>query len=302
MQKHQPVLLHEVLTGLSIHKGDTVVDATVGDGGYTKAFCDAVGKDGTVIGIDQDENAINRVQEKLKNAVCTLYLKVDNFRYLGRILKGLGVSRVDAIAFDLGMSSVQLEESGRGFSFQKDEPLTMTFKRDPRETDITASQIVNVWSEESIANVLFGYGGERFSRKIARAIVARRKEKEIKTTSDLVDIIESVLPRRGHRRGGVNKIHPATRSFQALRIAVNDELEAITEGLAESFSLLVPNGRIAVVSFHSLEDRIVKHFFRTAALDGKGIVLTKKIIKPSEEESKNNPRSRSAKLRIFQKK
>ena len=294
MPKHTPVLLHEVLNGLNIGKGDTVVDATLGDGGYARAFCEAVGEGGIVVGIDRDADAIASAHEKLGNTVCAVQLISGNFRHIAQLLRGQGIRQVNAIAFDIGMSSAQLESSGRGFSFQRSEPLLMTFKSNPGESDLTAAHIINDWSEESIANVLYGYGGERAAKKLAREIVRARKESRIETTTDLVKIIESVMPRRG-------KIHPATRTFQALRIAVNDELEALTEGLTESLSVLTSRGRIAVVSFHSLEDRIVKHLFRISAEEGKGKVITKKVITPSEEEISRNPRSRSAKLRIFEK-
>jgi len=294
MPTHTPVLLQEVLEGLKIHKGDTVVDATLGGSGYAQAFCRAVGAKGTVIGFDADAGAVANAQEVLKDVACSVEFVVGNFRDMEKLLRERNISHVHAVAFDLGFSSMQLEASGRGFSFQHNEPLLMTFKHTPGPTDLTAAQIVNNWSEESIANVLYGYGGERAARKLASAIVTARKEKPIATTHDLVGVIESVLPRRG-------KIHPATRTFQALRIAVNDELTALSEGLAGALSVVVSGGRIAVVSFHSLEDRIVKQFFRNLAAEGKGTVINKKVITPSREEQKENPRSRSAKLRIFEK-
>ena len=291
---HVPVLLHEVRTGLTIQKGDTVVDATLGGGGYARALCEAIGERGTLVGIDADGSAVARASALLEGAPCKKHLIVGNFRDLPSILAGAGVRSLSAAVFDLGMSSVQLAHSGRGFSFQKDEPLVMTFSEHPGEADLTAAQIVNGWREESLANVLFGYGGEGAARKLARAIVEARQAGRIETTGALAGIVESVLPRRG-------KIHPATRTFQALRIAVNDELGALERGLSGAFSALAPGGRIAVVSFHSLEDRIVKRYFRALADERRGTVVTKRVVRPSSGEQRENPRSRSATLRIFEK-
>jgi len=294
MQKHIPVLLQEVREGLHIEKGDTIVDATLGAGGYTHVFCNDVGSNGTVIGIDQDAGAVELVREEFKDSKCNIHLVVGNFRNVAEIVTRKGITEIDGIAFDIGFSSTQLESSGRGFSFQKNEPLLMTFKENPSESDLTAENIVNTWNEESLANVFFGYGQERQSRKIARTIVNARAEKPIKTTMDLVQIIESAVKRRG-------KIHPATKVFQSLRIAVNDELEALIEGMTGALTLLKPGGRIAVVSFHSLEDKIVKNIFREQQSKGEGTIITKKVIKPKDTEISQNPRARSAKLRVFEK-
>lgn len=292
MTGHEPVLLQEVLDGLHIGRGDTVVDATLGAGGYASAFCQAVGREGTVVGIDADGQAVRNAREQFAEVACTTYFIEGNFRNMKALLEQYDIRHVNAASFDLGLSSVQLGNSGRGFSFQKDEPLVMTFKERPNRTDITAAHIVNQWREEAIADVLFGYGGERAARKIARAIVAARKDKKIETTGELMAVIEGIVPRRG-------KIHPATRTFQALRIATNDELAALSEGLTTALELLISGGRIAVVSFHSLEDKIAKEFFKTAASQGRGMLMNKKVITPTRDEIKSNPRSRSAKLRIF---
>ena len=202
---------------------------------------------------------------------------------------------IDGIVMDLGMSSNQLERSGRGFSFKRDELLLMTFKHDPDETDLTAREIVNEWDEESLADIIFGYGEEQFSRRIAHAIVVAREEKLIATTKDLVSIVEGVVPKWYRFR----RIHPATKTFQALRIAVNDEIESLREGLAKGVRHLRSGGQIAVISFHSIEDRVVKVFFAESAREGLGSVVTKKPITPTREETAVNPRARSAKLRIF---
>lgn len=291
---HVPVLLHEVIEGLKLKAGDTAVDATVGGGGYTRAIADVVGVKGTVIGFDQDGGTLSDAQKKLSDVPATLHLVNENFRNLDRGLEKLGISSIDAIAYDIGLSSLQLEESGRGFSFLRDEPLLMTFSEKPNEAAFTAKDIVNGWDEEDIANVIFGYGEERYSRRIAKAIVEARKVKPFETAKELADLIEALA-------GGRGAVHPATKTFQALRIAVNDELKALSEGLEKGFAVLVPGGRMAVVSFHSLEDRIVKNFFRDKAKEGTSKLITKKPITPSREEERDNPRSRSAKLRILEK-
>jgi 16S rRNA (cytosine1402-N4)-methyltransferase len=293
---HVPVLLHEVIGGLSLHEGDTVVDATVGGAGYTRAMCQTVGKRGTVVGFDLDSHALSLAAQTLSGVPCALHLVRANFRTLDAELARLGIAEIDGIAFDLGWSSVQLEESGRGFSFLKDEPLTMTLTDDFAHVPFTARDILNDWKEEDIANVVFGYGEERYARRIAHAVVASRAAHPIETTFQLVEIVKGAVP--GRYRNG--PIHPATRTFQALRIAVNDELAALTEGLGKAYALLSPGKRMAVVSFHSLDDRIVKTFFKEKT-GGGSVSVTKKPIVPSPEEIARNLRSRSAKLRILQK-
>jgi 16S rRNA (cytosine1402-N4)-methyltransferase len=196
---------------------------------------------------------------------------------------------------DLGVSSPHLDSSGRGFSFRKDEPLQMTMEKNVSEDKFTAYDLVNGWAEENIANVIYAYGEERYSRRIARAIIAAREIAPIKTTFELVAVIEGAVP--GVYRKG--KIHPATRSFQGIRIAVNDELGSLKKGLRDAIELLKPGGRIAVISFHSLEDRIAKFAMKEWEKDGKGKSLTKKPIVPTDDEMAKNPRSRSSKLRVF---
>ncbi len=203
----------------------------------------------------------------------------------------------DAIIFDLGVSSDQLENSGRGFSFLKDEPLLMTLKANSSPEDLTAKDVVNNWSEENLADIIYGYGEERWSRKIARGIVEARQNGEIRTTGELTGIVEKSVPVR-YRKG---RIHPATRTFQAIRIAVNDELRALEEGLTKGFEVLKKEGRMAVVSFHSLEDRVVKRFYQNKEREGEAKLVNKKPITPSGEEIRENRRSRSGKLRILEK-
>lgn len=300
MPRHTPVLLHEVIEGIAVSNGATVVDATLGGGGYTKALLERY-KDLVIVGIDQDKRAVREMKrwiaEAEGNFSGTIYFAEANFREMDKALTGLGIREVDAVMFDLGLSSDQLERSGRGFSFLRDEPLLMTCAEDPARSVFTAQDVVNRWSENAIADVLFAYGDERYARRIARAIIEARKKRPITTTYQLVEIIAGAVP-APYRKG---KIHFATRTFQGLRIAVNDELEALREGLEKAFEALREGGRIATVSFHSLEDRIVKQTLQIWVKDGRGVSLTKKPIVPRGAEKQANSRSRSAKLRIFQK-
>jgi len=298
MITHKPVLLQETIDGLDIKEGDTVVDGTLGAGGHSKVISQKLGKKGILIGIDQDSTALDRARENLKDCKTKTFFIQENFRNLSTVLADLKIERVNKILLDIGFSSIQVDDSGRGLSFQKDEPLLMTLIADPKESDLTAEEIVNTWDEENIADVLYGFGGERFSRRIAHGIVEARGEGRIKTTAQLVEIILRSVPAI-YKKG---RIHPATRTFQALRIAVNDELGALKEGLTDGLEALAPNGRLAVITFHSLEDRIAKRFFKEKEKEGTLTILTKKPIAPSREETIKNPRARSAKLRIIQKK
>lgn len=309
---HTPVLLHEVVEGLALRKGMTVVDCTVNAAGHTVAIAEELGLTGTIVGIDADPQAISRARERVGPLPCKVHLSNGNFRDLASILDSLGIKTVNAVLFDLGLSSDQLESSGRGFSFQGDEPLSMNFsggfddsKREGGLSDVhssadspqtlTARDIVNEWSEESLADVIWGYGGERYARRIAKAIVEARALSIIERTSTLVTIVESAVP-ASYRRA---RLHPATKTFQALRVAVNDELGALRTALPQAWEMLEPGGRLAVVSFHELEDRIVKFFFKDKKLTGEGAPLTKKPIVPGSREVAENPRARSAKLRII---
>jgi 16S rRNA (cytosine1402-N4)-methyltransferase len=288
---HRSVLLHEAIEGLAVRPDDVVIDGTLGGAGHARAAAERLGKDGTFIGFDLDTDAILRAQEALADAAPRIVLVQSNFRHLKRELAERGITHIDKALFDLGWSSYQLSV-GRGFSFLRDEPLAMTYAKEG--APYTAATIVNEWEESSIADVIFGWGEERYARRIARAIVERRAERPFETTGELVDVIKAAVPAR-YRHGG---LHPATRTFQALRIAVNDELGALTEALNAAWELLAPGGRIAVITFHSLEDRIVKQTFLRFADNG-GERITRKPIVPSTEELAENPRARSAKLRVI---
>lgn len=293
--KHQPVLLHEAIAGLAIEKDDVVVDATLGGAGHARALTDALGKKGTFIGFDLDHDAILRARQALANITPKTHLIEANFRNLTSELAKIEITHIDKVLFDLGWSSFQLT-GGRGFSLKSDEPLQMTFTKDPK-SGLTAGKIVNEWAEESLADIIYGWGEERYSRRIAKAIVERRAQKPFMTARELAEVIYAVVPPR-YRHG---RIHPATRTFQALRIAVNDELGALQTGLGAAWSILSPRGRIAVITFHSIEDRLVKQTFKQWEERGEGTRITRKPIVASDEETAKNPRSRSAKLRIISK-
>lgn len=305
---HKPVLLHEATELLAIEPDDCVVDATLGGAGHALAIAQKLGKSGTLIGIDADHDAIIRAQEALAGAGPNVHLVEGNFRDLKAQLDKLGITQITKALFDLGWSSFQLDSRlrqgfggqagiGRGFSFNADEPLLMTYKKVPSQGDVMAATIVNEWAEESIADVIFGWGEERYSRRIAKRIVERRATKPFTTARELAEVIYEAVPPR-YRFG---KIHPATRTFQALRIAVNDELGALSQGLADGWSHLAKGGRIAVITFHSIEDRLVKQMFKQWEEAGGGKRVTKKALSPSEEEVALNPRARSAKLRVIEK-
>ncbi|MBC7170583.1 16S rRNA (cytosine(1402)-N(4))-methyltransferase RsmH [Candidatus Bipolaricaulota bacterium] len=277
---HEPVLVEEVLHFLDPAPGKLFVDATVGTGGHAQAL---LSRGARVIGIDQDSLALERARTRLAPFSGQVQLLHGNFRDLSGLL--LPPPRVDGVLFDLGTSSLQLDSPERGFSFMADGPLDM--RMDP-DAPSTASDLVNALSESDLARILWEYGEERYARRIARAIVRGRP---VHTTGELASLVSQVYP------PGRHPIHPATRTFQALRIAVNDELGALREALPAAVSLLAPGGVLCVISFHSLEDRIVKRFVREEALTGRLEALTKKPITPTAEEIARNPRARSAKLR-----
>lgn len=282
------------MAGLAFRDGDVFVDGTLGRAGHARAALKANRKI-SLIGIDEDEQALEESDAILKEYAGRYKLFRGNFREMERFIREAGSSKADKVLLDLGLSSPQLDSSGRGFTFRKPEPLMMTMRRDIGSEKLTARDIVNDWAEQDIANVIYAYGGERYARRIARAIIAARIEAPIETTEKLVSVIESAVPAL-YRRG---PIHPATRTFQALRIAVNDELESLRQGLGAALKVLSPGGRIAVISFHSLEDRIAKEEFRKWEKEGLGKQMTKKPVAPTDAEKEANPRSRSAKLRIF---
>ncbi|HUO55975.1 MAG TPA: 16S rRNA (cytosine(1402)-N(4))-methyltransferase RsmH [Candidatus Paceibacterota bacterium] len=292
---HRSVLLHEAIEQLSIKPGDTVVDATLGGAGHARKIAMQLDTRGTFVGFDLDHDAIVRAEVALKNAKPKIYCIEDNFKNIAQRLGERGIEAVDKVLFDLGWSSFQLE-AGRGFSFLKDEPLMMTYSKNGDESTLTAEKIVNEWEESSIADVIYGWGEERYARRIARAIVEYRQVKPVKTTFELAEIVKAAVP-RSYRNG---RLHPATKTFQALRIAVNDELRVLQEGIRGAWHLLNQKGRIAVITFHSIEDRVVKKLFAEFEKEG-GERITRAPIKPSQEEIASNPRSRSAKLRVIEK-
>ena len=294
---HIPVLLHESIDGLDIKSGDTIVDCTLGGGGHTFEMVTRFGKSVKIICLDLDADAIDRAKSLIGEKPNDIVFKTASFSEIDKVLRELNIEKVDRILIDLGISSFQLDTSGRGFSFTKDEPLLMTMKKNPSGDDLTAYDIVNSWDETTLADIIYGFGEEKYSRKIARAIVEARREKAIATTFDLVKVIDDAVGKYYRRM----KIHPATRTFQAIRIAVNGELDNLKKVIQDGFRNLSRGGRIAIISFHSLEDRIVKQEFVKFKEEGYGNIITKKPITPSEKEIKLNLRSRSAKLRIIEK-
>jgi len=306
---HIPVMLAEVMDALALKSGDTVVDCTLGGGGYTKAMAEVVGSDGQVIAIDADEEAIKNLEFRIKNLLPNnIVLVHDNFRNLKEILKTHELQKVDGVVFDLGLSSDQLRDASRGFSFALDAPLVMEMG-ELRNKQSATYTIVNITDRVALENIIRTYGEERYAGRIARAITAHRP---LQTTKQLAAVITNAVP-AGYEHG---RLHPATRTFQALRIATNDELNSLREGLAAAVDVLQPGGRVVVVSFHSLEDRIVKQLFKR---ESSGCVcpaavpvcvcehvpqlrvITKKIVTPTAAEVAGNPRSRSAKLRAAEK-
>jgi 16S rRNA (cytosine1402-N4)-methyltransferase len=294
---HVPVLLQEVINVLAPSPGDVVLDGTAGGGGHAEAILDKIGPTGRYIGIDADQYALARVRAHLGTDPRVILVEA-NFRTLDKVAAANDLPAIDKILLDLGLSSDQLVDGGdapgRGFSFSRDEPLLMTLTSAPKPEDLTARDVVNDWAEESLADIIYGFGGERNARKIARAIVYERDLRPIETTGALAEIIERAIPHHG-------RVHPATQTFQAIRMAVNDELGALEEAIEKGVTILRPGGRIAVISFHSLEDRTVKRFFKEYEDAGTGIRITKKPIVPERAEILGNRRARSAKLRCFQK-
>lgn len=293
---HQTVLLHEAIDSLLIQREDVVVDGTVGGAGHTRALAEELGSRGVLIGIDADNDALVRARKSLYDTKPIAHLVHGNFRNLENHLRALNVNAIDKALFDLGWSGYQLT-ADRGFSFQTDEPLLMTYNDSPEEQTLTARDIVNEWGEESLADILWGWGGERYARRIAKGIVDARKQKPFNTSKELVDVIVASVP-SVYRRA---KLHPATKTFQALRIATNDEIGALEEGISSAWKHLNKGGRIAVITFHSIEDRAVKNLFLKFEQTGEGKRVTKSPIRPKRAESVENPRSRSAKLRVIEK-
>lgn len=291
--QHTPVMLKEVVGFLDPKPGETIVDATLGCGGHARNILEKVRPNGRLIGIDQDQQVINLAKENLKEFSDSLFPVNDNFKNLSKILQGLGVEKIDGILFDLGVSSVQLDTPERGFSIRFDAPLDMRMDKRSR---ISAFDLVNNLPFEELSKILKSYGDERFHSRIARAIIEQRKKSLITTTKELADTV--VRAQGGHR---FYKIHPATRTFQAFRIAVNNEIDSFEAALREAVKFLRPGARICTLSYHSLEDRIAKNIFRSLEKEGILMRLTKKPLRPSQVELAHNPRSRSAKLRVVEK-
>jgi 16S rRNA (cytosine1402-N4)-methyltransferase len=307
--EHRPVLAHPLIESLQPQEGATVVDGTLGAGGITALLSANVGDSGRVIAIDRDGDAIQRARARFASAGNVTLIQ-GNFADLAEILEDLEIEAVDAVAFDLGISSIQLDDGKRGFSFRHDGPLDM--RMDQNSGELTAADIVNHWSEEEIAEILRNYAEERFARRIANEIAKRRRIEPLKTTSQLRDCVERAVPAAMlHRR-----LHPATKTFQALRIAVNDELRNLESGLQAAINALRPGGRLGVISFHSLEDTLVKVTLHVSATScicppqqpvctcahrASLHLLNRRAIKPDAAELSSNPRSRSARLRVAEK-
>jgi len=291
---HVPVFLKEVIDYLNPQVNKNFIDATAGEGGHGLAILKKNSPDGKLLGIEIDFGVYENLKKNMAEMVERVVLVNDSYINLEKIVEKNDFKPVHGILFDLGMCSWHLDASGKGFSYLKDEPLDMRFDS---ESDLTAAEIINTWDIKKIEEILREFGEEKYAHRISLAIKEARKKERIIGTQQLVDILKRTLPKHYDNR----KIHFATRTFQALRIAVNNELQTIEEGLEQAIKILEPNGRIVVISFHSLEDRIVKNIFREKAKIGELNILTKKPITPCLEEIKNNSRSRSAKLRAAEK-
>ena len=306
--KHVSVLLQETIDGLAVKPDGIYVDGTTGGGGHSYEICKRLGENGRLIGIDQDTEALAAAEKRLEPFSGKVTLVKSNYAQMRDVLKQQGIDKVDGIVLDLGVSSYQLDNAERGFSYREDAPLDM---RMDREQTLTARDIVNEYPESELYRIIKEYGEERFAKNIARNICKKRQDKPLETTLELVDVIRSSMPAKA--RNG--KSHPAKRTFQAIRIECNQELEVLRQALDEMVDLLRDGGRISIITFHSLEDRMVKTSFRrlenpcTCPPDfpvcvcgnrPKGKVITRKPILPSEEECEENTRSKSAKLRVFE--
>ena len=306
--KHKPVMLEQCINGLNIKKDGIYVDGTLGGAGHSKEILKRLSNKGLLIGIDRDEDALNAAKENLKEFQNVIYVH-NNHDNIKEILEELKIDNVDGILLDLGVSSYQLDERNRGFSYLGENELDMRMDKSQK---LTAKEVVNKYKEEDLANVIYEYGEERFSRQIAKNICRYRKEKEIKTTKELVDIIEKSIPKKFQNDG-----HPAKRTFQAIRIEVNNEIKPLYNTVLNSIDCLKPGGRLEIITFHSLEDRAVKNAYIEAkgkctcpkdlpycvcGAKSLGEIITKKPIIATDEEIKENSRSKSAKLRIFERK
>ena len=306
--KHIPVLFHEIMDIMAPQPGEVFVDCTLGGGGHSKGFLERISPDGTLIGIDQDTNALAAAQQNLCDYSGRVTYVHSNYSNLDEILNTYAPDGVDGILFDIGVSSHQLDEKDRGFSYMQDAPLDM---RMDQSRSMTARDVVNTYSEDELHRIIKEYGEERWAKRIAKFIVEFRSKQPIETTGELVDIIKRAIPKGAREEGS----HPAKRTFQAIRIELNKELEVLQNNLDDMIELLNPGGRICIITFHSLEDRIVKTIFKknenpctcpshfpvcVCGKESKGNVVGRKPILPSEEELEVNSRSKSAKLRVFE--
>ena len=306
--QHKSILLNECMEGLSIKEDGIYVDGTLGGGGHSFHILERLGERGRLIGIDQDEDAIKAATKRLEAFANKVTIVRDNYEHFQTILSTLSIPKVDGILLDLGVSSYQFDEADRGFSYRFDAPLDM---RMDRRQDCTAKDLINNYSEQELYRIIRDYGEDKFARNIAKHIVKEREKKPIETTFELSEIISHAIPMKMRVQGG----HPAKKTFQAVRIALNRELEVLEESIEGMIKALNPEGRLCIISFHSLEDRIVKKAFRTAedpcicpkdfpictcGRKSLGRVISKKAIIPSDLEMEENPRARSAKLRIFE--
>ncbi len=291
---HIPVMLVEVIDYLKLSPGKIIVDATIGTGGHSKGIIERIMPGGKLIGIDRDEDSLAVARERLRDFGPACEFVYGNFVNMDDILKNLNIKKIDGVLFDLGLSSYQLEDPNRGFSFQYEGPLDMRFDRN---SFISAYDLINNLNEEEISTMLWTFGEERWHNRIAHFLVEERQKRAIATTRELSDIVVKAIPHKYRHY----RIHPATRTFQAVRIAVNRELETIGVGISEAIELLDRSGRICVISFHSLEDRIVKFSFRKFAASGEIKIITPKPLTPQDAEVGENPASRSSKLRVAEK-
>lgn len=293
---HTPVMLEEVLYYLDLRPGKVIVDSTAGTGGHSKEILERISPGGRLVAIDRDEESLSVARERLREFEASCDFAHGNFVDLENILKGLGIEKIGGILFDLGISSFQLEDPERGFSFQNEGPLDM---RLDRNSYISAYDLVNNLNEDEISSLLWNFGQERWHNRIARLLVRERQRRPIATTSELADIVVRSIPYRYRQHH--YRIHPATRTFQAVRIAVNRELEALENAVNKAISFLEKGARICVISFHSLEDRVVKFSFRHAASSGLVNIITPKPLTPKFSEIADNSSSRSSKLRVAEK-
>ena len=308
--KHESVLLEEVIRGLNIKPWGIYVDGTLGGGGHSYRIAEKLTEGGRLIGIDQDRDALQAAGQRLDPFRDRVTLVHDNYEHMGRVLSDLCIDKIDGILLDLGVSSYQLDNPERGFSYNTDAPLDMRMDRD--DNALTAREIVNTWPAEELANILRDYGEERYARAVAANIVKEREKGPLETTGQLSEIVRRSIPKKMQQRGG----NPCKRTFQAIRIACNRELDVLADSLDEMMERLAPGGRFCIITFHSLEDRIVKTAFRRwenpctcppefpVCVCGRkpmGRCVSRKAILPSKEELDHNKRSASAKLRIFEK-